>query len=192
MINCSNKSEQKQYIRKLLLERRKQISDQRRSEAKNALLKTIYPLLSTYTSILSFCNFSFEIDTYALNSLLALEGRLLLPKIDGEHLQIYRVWQLEKQLGISSVNLLEPIADSCTPCSIDAIDCVLVPGVGFDRNKHRIGYGKGYYDRFIAQAKRISSKKTPHFMGIGFEEQLFSEGIPCQSHDQSVDEIFLF
>ena len=60
-------------------------------------------------------------------------------------------------------------------------DLVVVPGLAFDLHLHRLGYGKGYYDRFL---KSTSSYK----IGICFDFQIV-EKIPNESHDQKMDEV---
>ncbi len=192
MMNTCNKAKvlEKKQVRLKLASIRNSISSARREEAKEALCSTLYPLLAPYRSILSFHSLPLEIDTSALNYTLASEGRLLLPKVEDERLDLFHVSQLDKQLAVFSWNCLEPKPEECVPGSLDAIDCVIVPALGFDPLYMRIGYGKGYYDRLISHAKHASLKT--HFIGIGFHEQLCSKELPTQLHDRSVDELFLF
>ena len=56
------------------------------------------------------------------------------------------------------------------PIPINLIDLVIVPGIGFTNDGHRIGRGMGFYDRFLAQADFIGVS-----CGMGFEEQIVSE-----------------
>lgn len=174
----------------MLADKRGQISDNRRSFAQASLLTQLYPQLASYRCILSFCSFSHEIDTFSLNYRLASEKRLHLPRINGEQLQLFYVASMEGQLSLSSLNILEPIAELCAQVSSETIDCVLVPALGFDQSKYRIGYGKGYYDRLINAVRQLSTK--PYFIGIGFQEQLVEGNLPRQQHDQPLDEVFLF
>lgn len=62
-----------------------------------------------------------------------------------------------------------------------AIDLALVPGIAFDKNGHRIGYGKGYYDGLMTQLK------CPKF-ALAYELQIV-DNIPAQKHDIPVDGI---
>lgn len=73
--------------------------------------------------------------------------------------------------------LLEPMASQ--PISQDGLDLVLVPGVGFDENGFRLGFGKGYYDRFLSTCRAYR-------MGLAFETQL-TRCLPLQSWDVPVD-----
>lgn len=59
---------------------------------------------------------------------------------------------------------------------------IVVPGMAFDPNGHRLGRGRGYYDRFLAQHPDV------HTIGLCFDFQLFPE-IPSEPHDRNIDEI---
>ena len=59
---------------------------------------------------------------------------------------------------------------------------IVVPGMAFDSNGHRLGRGRGYYDRFLAQHSDV------HTIGLCFDFQLLPE-IPSEPHDRNIDEI---
>ena len=61
------------------------------------------------------------------------------------------------------------------------IDCMIIPIVAFDEHKHRLGHGKGYYDRYLASYKGVK-------IGVAFECQKV-EAIQCNSHDVDMDVI---
>ena len=59
------------------------------------------------------------------------------------------------------------------------MDLIVIPGVGFDHSGHRLGHGRGHYDRLL--------KKTRGYkVGLAFEEQLVPE-LPVEAHDVPVD-----
>jgi len=64
---------------------------------------------------------------------------------------------------------------------IGEIDVIITPGVAFDRDKNRVGFGRGYYDRFFAIHK--NAKK----IAIAFEKQIIEEGIEITEFDMKVD-----
>ena len=80
-------------------------------------------------------------------------------------------------LLLHPLGMLEPDPESpvTTP---DDIDCVLVPGLAFDRSGWRLGYGGGFYDRFLAGFKGVSA-------GITYDRLLFDQ-VPHDSHDIQV------
>jgi 5-formyltetrahydrofolate cyclo-ligase len=180
----------KQIVRQTLFSIRKSVSPIRRLQAKDDLSSQLHPQLWSYNFILSFCSLPQEIDTSALNQRLALEGRLLLPKVNGDTLDLFHVIEIDAQVAPSSWQCAEPIRERCPLTTMETVDCVLVPALGFDSAHRRIGYGKGYYDRFIARAKK--ALLPIRFIGIGFKEQHYSSALPFEPHDQNVDEIFLF
>ncbi len=166
--------------RKILLLRRKALSLHRREEA-SALLRE---KLHHSGSLLSFSPFNSEIDVQPLNVLLAAEGRLFLPHVEGSSLVPYRVCDIEKELILSASGIWEPNPLLCAKASLSEIDCILVPGLGFDRDRFRLGYGKGHYDRFLAQTDIRS-------IGVGFKEQRIEELLPKDSWDLPVKELLL-
>ena len=176
----------KNQIRSILREQRDALTAERREEALHALTADLLPLLQSFNTILSFHSLPQEIDLTPINKLLAEEGKLLLPKVDGEQLRAYRVVDLAS-LVASTWKILEPNPSLCECVDLQTIDCILVPGLGFDANRHRIGYGKGHYDRLIAQCKQ-----APKTIGIGFKEQHCEKSFPVESHDIRLEEIRLF
>jgi 5-formyltetrahydrofolate cyclo-ligase len=65
------------------------------------------------------------------------------------------------------------------------IDAVIVPGLAFDRAGGRLGYGEGYYDRFL---EKLMQAKTPRaqFVGVAFDAQVV-ENVPMYAHDVPMD-----
>ena len=72
--------------------------------------------------------------------------------------------------------MLQPDQDVCSKFPLNQIDLIIVPGIAFDLKKHRIGYGGGYYDRFLPECPQAT------WMGLAFEEQLIPDTLP-QSWD---------
>ena len=78
--------------------------------------------------------------------------------------------------SIGSFGILEPGLQNRQVSLIEA-DLIVVPGVAFDLQGHRIGFGKGYYDRCLSQL----TKKVP-IAGLCHDFQLLDE-IPAEGHD---------
>jgi 5-formyltetrahydrofolate cyclo-ligase len=72
---------------------------------------------------------------------------------------------------------LEPCPTG-TAHQADEADLIVVPGVAFDLAGHRIGYGKGFYDRFLHHPGR-----TAHLIGLCHDFQLTKERVPFDVHD---------
>jgi len=179
----------KPAFRSHFLDRRHVLSHARRQAARIHLLRYLYPSLSSFHYILSFISTGEEIDLSLLNAQLAREGRLALFYCFREEKRLipYLVDDPEKQLqSHSQWQILQPIPHRCSPLALDHIGAILVPGLCFDLHYHRIGYGQGYYDRFLR------SCSAPPRYGIAFHEQLSLCRIPVDSHDQALSNLFFF
>ncbi len=97
------------------------------------------------------------------------QGGLLFREITGTH-----------DLSSGAFGILEP-APTCPLRLPEEADCIVVPGVAFDRRGQRIGYGKGYYDRTLH-----SLEGTGRLVGFCFEFQLVEE-IVVELHDVALD-----
>lgn len=74
--------------------------------------------------------------------------------------------------------ILEPTGERIAP---QRLDLLIMPGLGFDRRGQRLGYGGGYYDRFLAR-----HGVRPVTVGIGFDGQFLADKLPTDIHDQPV------
>jgi 5-formyltetrahydrofolate cyclo-ligase len=79
-------------------------------------------------------------------------------------------------------NILEPRQECLNEVSPESIDLIIIPGIAFDCQGSRIGYGMGYYDRLLEK------KMNTHRLGLAFEFQIV-ENIPTESHDVKVEKI---
>ena len=177
----------KHKLRRELIEKRLILPSFRKEEAKKLLFLELQKYLEKFSLVLSFASKEEEIDLWPLNTFLATQKKLVLTKVSSKkHLVCYQVIDIKRDLVFNSRwNVKEPIVERCHLILPHQIECVLVPGLGFDKNHHRLGYGVGYYDRFL---KKVS---CPTY-GIGFKEQLLLEPIPIERHDVSLSDVFLF
>ena len=175
----------KDLLRIQLREKRSQISKRRREDAEEAIFKKIVGKVEGFMNILSFVSKKDEINTYPVNQFLAKDKRLFLPRIEGDELCPYRVNDISSDLELNKKwNIHEPIPSRCKKVSPFIIDCILVPGLGFDKINHRLGYGKGHFDRFLAKMNCTT-------YGIGYKEQFLEELLPIEPHDILLTEIIL-
>ena len=118
-----------------------------------------------------------ELDLWPLLKETLTGGKVVaLPCFDAEN-QFYsprRVANLHVELVSGRFGVREP-AEHCIEIPLDDVDLVLVPGVAFDLRGHRLGRGRGFYDRLLAN---FTGKK----IGIAFEEQMV-EAIPAEKQD---------
>ena len=127
-------------------------------------------------NILLYSAFAGEPDPTLVRALLP-NANFFLPKVAGDQLLIF---PSEAQLLAHRYGFLEP-AGTGTAFNANSLEAVVVPGLAFDRAGHRLGYGKGFYDRFLAQL-------NPKVIKVGLvPSQLIFEQLPIDPWDQPVD-----
>lgn len=166
--------------------KRQHIGPLRRKQAAVELLSCAKEELHNARAILSFSSLPEEIDTSLLNLYLSEQHCLILPKVEGEFLRLYRVQNPKTQLASGAFNILEPIAHTCEPAAFSEIDVALIPGILFDTFFHRIGYGKGFYDKLLP-----SLATDCLTIGVGFKEQL-GPRIAYEKTDCPLKKLYLF
>ncbi len=168
----------KDALRRELLTRRRGIDQAACQFAGTAAQRRLASLdaFRTAACIALYAPVQNEIDT----GLLFLEARssgkrVLYPVVCEDTLQFREVTERE-QLTAGAFGILEPceIGEINGPA---AADLIVVPGLAFDLQGHRIGFGKGYYDRYLSQ---LSSPAI--LVGLCHDFQLL-ETIPCEEHD---------
>lgn len=172
-------SESKRTLRKELLEKRNSLSDQERESKSTEIAKIILavPQVKQAKRIAAYLAKGSEVNTKKLiETLLENKIEVLVPITkDEEEIEFCKFVSFDG-LDVGRFGILEPktkIAPSGNP------DVAIVPGVGFDLDLHRLGYGKGYYDRYF---KKIETFK----IGICYDMQIV-EKIPRHEHDQKLD-----
>lgn len=105
---------------------------------------------------------------------------ILLPRVDGESLVFHAVTD-PKQLKPGAFGVHEPDPTLCPITDPATADIVFVPGLAFAADGHRLGRGRGYYDRLLATLPESVLR-----VGVCFNCQLV-DSIPQEPHDESVD-----
>lgn len=134
-------------------------------------------------NVLSFIPLKNECDISSLNNFLWKEGRLLLPKIVKDQLEVCKVIELEpfKRSAWGTLTCHKGI-----PKTAVDVHTVIVPCLGVDLSFNRLGRGKGCYDRFL---KSLDARIVR--VCIVYKEQL-SLALPTDPWDEKVDKIFVF
>ena len=165
----------KKDIRKEVLTRRGLLSEKEWEEKSSRICKKLitHPFFLSTNSIYCYVDYRNEVGTKAIiEEAWRLGKNVAVPKIDGDEMRFYYIDSyLELQDGFRGI--MEP--NTRRPaCDADAL--VIMPGVAFDKERNRIGYGKGYYDRFL------TSHPSYQTISICFECQLV-ENILNEYHD---------
>ncbi len=130
-------------------------------------------------TVLLYHSLSDEVNTHQFIEEWCLKKQLLLPVVVGEELEL-RLFQNMNELKIGSFGIAEPTGPLFTDYA--KIDFVAVPGMAFDRNGHRLGRGKGYYDRLLPRLTNA------YKAGICFPYQVVDE-VPVEPTDITMDGI---
>ena len=169
---------QKAALRKHLLEKRDETSAELRDITSGKIhenLKKI-SLYSNSQNIACYSPIGSEVNTNNIMLNILEQGKnLLLPRVVNDNLEFYVVPNLEK-LEKGSFEIMEP-KDSCKKA--ERIDCVLVPTIAVSKSGVRLGYGNGYYDRFLSSTDAIKISLT-------YSKQIV-KSIPADSHDIKID-----
>ncbi|MFQ5769842.1 MAG: 5-formyltetrahydrofolate cyclo-ligase [bacterium] len=169
---------------------RQRIEKQRRRLPKNwiesksciiiAQLKDL-PEFQTAQTIHCYLAWRNEVNTHELIKEMLHQGRrVVVPVVDlTSRTLIHSQLTKFEHLKAGTFGILEPPKEQIIPVKINELDLIVVPGVAFDRQGNRIGFGGGYYDEFL---KKTSVTK----IGLAFNFQIF-DTIPTRNQDERVD-----
>ena len=166
------------------LEIRKKILNQRK---KNFFHKfdnsKIYNFLKRYkkNKIGGYFPINYEFDCLEiLKKLSNQKFQISLPIMKKNNQMDFYSWDFNQPLIVNNYGIPEPVSSKIT-----YPDIFLIPIVGFDKNLYRIGYGGGYYDRYILRMKKIKNIIT---IGLSFSFQKIDK-VPINKFDQKLDTI---
>lgn len=131
-----------------------------------------------------YVSFGSEVNTFPLiQAALEQSKRLAVPlcQPEGQSLLAAEISDFPGDLRPGTWGILEPRPEALRPVAPELLDLVLVPGVAFDRSGNRLGYGAGYYDRFLA-----TLRPGARTIALAFAEQIVTDVYP-QAHDRPVD-----
>lgn len=173
----------KRALRRDVLARRDAVSASERAERSRRIAHRLLalPELRRAPTVMAFSSFGSEVDTGPLLEALAGRGvRLALPRIrEGEITPV--AYRLGDPVARAAFGALEPAAGQELEAA--EIDVVVTPGVAFDREGFRVGYGGGFYDRFFRRAREGAFR-----VAIGFALQVVPP-VPRGPADEPVDAV---
>ena len=178
--------ETKEHIRKITIQKRKELSIEERFEKSDSIAERLFNTAQWNNAeiILAYADFNFEVMTDKIIMTAILQKKkVFLPKVDGDKMSFYRIYSLE-ELSVGNFGIREPLDLEME--KLDALTnekiLMIVPGVAFDTKGNRIGYGKGYYDKFLSE---FPIKDT---IAIAFSCQIYDE-IPYNKEDKTIAKI---
>lgn len=179
----------KKAWRDKIISLQKNLSEKEWKELSKAIFQSVihYECWKKSTSVALFYSVKKEVDTLSLIQRGWSEGKsIYLPKCfpQEKEMKFYKLESFD-QLEIVYYGIAEPIIDKCEALSLEELELILVPGLAFDRRGYRIGYGGGYYDRFL--------KNTPSHvkkLSLAFSFQVSNDqNLPRNEYDIPVETI---
>ena len=171
----------KSIIRKKILKIRKKNSHKNLKINFNYVLKLLKKRKINIKLIGGYYPYNYEINSIEiLKKFEEKKYSISLPKIKRNKKMNFYHWSLKDPLTVNEYGIPEPIKKKIVYPNI-----LLVPLVAFDKNLNRIGYGGGFYDRYI---KRISKIKKIFTIGLAYSFQQVKK-IPINKYDIKLDYI---
>ena len=171
---------EKAALRCAIREKRAALSADAVAAMSATIVKRVWemPELVAARRVLCYADTQNEVSTRSLIADMLRAGyEVYLPKVVNKTvMKAVRLRDISSmEPGVYGVD--EPVADEA--CPPDLFDVICVPGVAFDRNGGRIGYGAGYYDRYLVNSNCVK-------IGLAYEMQLV-DAVPRDAYDVQVD-----
>ena len=183
-----NKALEKEKIRELMRAKLRSQPEEERVHKNQVITNQILKMkvFQQAKTILFYYALPEEVSTKQLiEEAIQMGKSAALPYVD---LKAGDLWpsiieNLKADLASGNYGMMEPKPEQRRAIALEKIDLVLVPGLAFDLKGHRLGRGKGYYDRFL---KTLPERVMCY--GLAFDFQLL-ESIPVDSWDESLDQV---
>jgi len=172
----------KKELRDIVLEKRDSLGKSEISEMSNTIKERLF-LTDEFRkarNILFYASFKSEVGTHLMIKEALKSKNISIPKLSGKNIEPSLISDFDNLIETGTFGILESL--ELVKVNYKSIDLVIVPGIVFDVEGHRIGSGLGYYDKFL--------KKIPKAfkIGLAFDFQV-AERIPIEEHDVAVDMI---
>ena len=191
----SEHRENKRELRRLMELKRQQLSEEERRISSELIsrfaMENILPLIqaSTKPVLFTYVPFRNEVDVRPLTRKWWEAGySVVVPKVDNtlKIMDVHKINSFE-ELEPGVWGIPEPQVTAPQLASLDIIDVMIIPGLAYDRQGGRLGYGSGFYDRFLDRYD-VLGLPHPYKLGVCFDIQLQDE-LPMEQHDLRVDRI---
>ena len=169
MEKLNSKKEQRIYCKNA----RSRLDEKTRSLYSHQICEKLLPYL-TDKNILSYYPYKDEADISEINNRFPVS----LP-VTYDDLSMEAIRPAEDRYRINKLNIKEPDPDYGTIINKNDLDVIIVPLLGFDEKRNRLGHGKGYYDRFLKDLKALK-------IGVAFEAQKL-DAVCIDEHDIPLD-----
>jgi 5-formyltetrahydrofolate cyclo-ligase len=176
--------EQKSILRKEVLQKRNSLSDYQIARMSKLIQETLIgsPEFIESKSIGVYLPIGSEVQTDdIIRNAIESEKTVMLPRVITNDLHFFIVEKHDYEHDSFDVNKFGIKEPKKTNMKLDFIDLLIVPGIVFDCHGYRIGYGYGYYDKFMAE------KKFSKSIGLAYDFQVAKSPIPKFEYDKRID-----
>ena len=158
--------------------------DQVRTASRDCLERILsFSAFKVSNWIYCYLSFRNELDTISMIDTFLSEGKhLAVPRIEGEEMHFYEIRSL-RECRPGTMGILEPAAGlrpGKRPERITEPGFMLMPGLAFDLNRRRLGFGGGFYDRYLCAHQNLTTA------GVCYDFQIIDH-VPCGPHDRCPD-----
>ena len=177
------KRDEKNLIRKQMKQLRADMTRTERFEKSMQIFEQLItvPEFKRADRIYTYVSMDNEIDTIMLiDYSLSLEKRVFVPRVSGKDMEFYEISDIS-ELNPGYMGIYEPDINGKEP-DYSRTGFMCMPGLAFDRSYNRIGYGGGFYDRYLSVENKV------YKAALAYEAQLL-ESIPAQDGDVRPDMI---
>ena len=178
---------ERKRVRTEILRRREALTSEERARLSQRIVNSVSRWIQRegFDAVMLYLNMRSEVETTdLLEGLLNSGKQICAPVINTEQVKLTprRIQNPKTELVRHRYGMLEP-NDACPIFPTEHLQLIVVPGIAFDRKGYRLGYGKGFYDRFLT--------KCPHAIPIGlaYQIQVVEDTFP-QAWDVPVQHIF--
>jgi len=169
----------KSKLRSKILKLRKNNSNKNHQLDPDNLLSFLKSQKLNYKNLGGYYPSNYEIDDLKILEILEKKNyNILLPIIKKNNRMDFCKWSNDDPLKINRYGIPEPVSSK-----IYYPDIMFVPLVGYDENFNRLGYGGGFYDRYIEKIEKI---KKVIKIGLAFSYQKL-ESVPINKYDKKLD-----
>lgn len=168
-------------VRAVMKAKRNELSDSERQIKDRIIFNNVIndSIFNSSNIMFIYVSFKNEADTHNIIDYALRKGKIVcVPEVNEKTrtMKALKIDSLKKNMHANNYGILEP-DDSAAEIPGDKIDLVLVPGLAFDLMGGRLGYGGGYYDRFLRGMRKDALK-----IGLAYDFQIVQE-VPTESFD---------
>ncbi len=175
---------EKSFLRQQMLKKRSALNWLQVQGKSHEMTQYLFllPQFVQANTVLVYLPIKNEVDTFPIIKTIWQQNKqVVIPICQPDNKLLLSHFNNIDDLTEGTFGIMEVKEDCLDPVPSSSVEIVLVPGLAFDKSGHRLGYGKGYYDRFL----KTLPPKTPK-VALAFDFQ-FLEKLPAEEHDVPLD-----